>query len=267
MLKLGGIRVDIDSIGDIDALPATLDLLDGCGVKASFFVAMGPDKTGKNLFKYLKRPWDLKKARPSRFGFLNLLRGLIGPELMEEHKTELRGIEKRGHEVGLHGYGHYRWMNTCGKKSAGDIEKGRAIFEDVFKCAPRSFASPGFFVNNKILRKIDGAGFDYSSDFIGDEPFYPTLMGERFNTLQVPVCIKSIGEFIAEGLGEGRIFDAYMQELIKRRFFTFYFHPSYEVKTSMELLDKVIRNLKEFTEILTFAEIAGKWKNENIADL
>lgn len=267
MQKVGGVRVDIDSIGDIDALPATLDLLDDCGVKASFFVAMGPDKTGKNLFKYLKKPWALGKVRPMRFGFRNLIRGLVSPACMQDYKVELYDIKKRGHEVGLHGYDHCQWMKTRGEEAGSLIEKGCVLFEEVFKSAPRSFASPGFTVNREILRKIDDFNFDYSSDFIYKEPFYPTLEREKFNTLQIPVSMKSIGEFSIDGLNGGKILQTFKQELEARRFFTFYFHPSYEVKSRRELLNEIIWLVQKKAEILTFAKIAEKWNNENTADL
>lgn len=267
MQKVGGVRVDIDSIGDIDALPATLDLLDECEVKASFFVAMGPDKTGRNLPKYLKEPWTLGKVRPMRFGFRNLIRGLVSPACMQDYRAALYAIEKRGHEVGLHGYDHYRWMKTNGEEVGPLIEEGCTLFREVFKSAPRSFASPGFTVNREILRKIDDFNFDYSSDFIYKEPSYPTLEGEKFNTLQIPVCIKSVGEFGMDGSNDGKILQTFKRELGTRRFFTFYFHPSYEVKFRLELLEEIIRLVQKEAEILTFAKIAEKWNNENPSDL
>jgi undecaprenyl phosphate-alpha-L-ara4FN deformylase len=265
MQKIGGVRVDIDSVGDIDALPETLDLLDNCDVKASFFVAMGPDKTGKNLFKYLKKPWGLGRARPTRFGFRNLIRGLVSPAHMEDYKSELYEIKKRGHEVGLHGYDHYQWIKTEGKEAGPLIEKGCTLFEEIFESAPRSFASPGFTVNREILHKTED--FDYSSDFIYKEPFYPGLNGEKFDTLQIPVSMKSIGEFEMDGLNNEQILEKYQNKIEKKGFFSFYFHPSYEVKYKVKILSKIIGLLKEKKEILTFTEIAEKWKDENTADL
>jgi len=267
MQKVCGIRADIDCIGDIDALPETLDLLDDWGVKASFFVAMGPDKTGQNMFKYLKKPWSLGKVRPMRFGFRNLIRGVVSPACMQDYRSELYDIKRRGHEVGLHGYDHHHWMKTRGEEAGSLIGKGCTLFKEVFKSAPGSFASPGFTVNRKILRKIDGFNFDYSSDFIYGEPFYPVLEGEKFNTLQIPVCIRSIGEFSIEGLNGRKILQTFGQELEARQFFTFYFHPSYEVKYRRELLGEIIRLVQKEAEILTFAKIAENWNNENPSDL
>ncbi|MEE8403303.1 MAG: polysaccharide deacetylase family protein [Candidatus Hydrothermarchaeaceae archaeon] len=260
MQKLCGIRVDIDCVGDIDALPAALDLLDDCGVKASFFVTMGPDRTGKRLFSYLKRPWDLGKAKPTRFGLWNLMRGIVSPARMEDCRDALRDIERRGHEVGLHGYDHYQWMMTCGEGAGPLIEEGYALFEDVFGNAPKSFASPGFTVNREILRKIDELGFDYSSDFMGKGPFYPTLKGEKFNTLQIPVNVRSIGEFDAQGLEDREIFQNFERGLDAEGSFTFYFHPSYEAKYRAGLLSEIIHFAHKNAEILTLAEIAGRWK-------
>jgi len=52
-----------------------------------------------------------------------------------------------------------------------------------------------------------------------------------------------------------------------RQFFTFYFHPSYEVKYRRELLGEIIRLVQKEAEILTFAKIAENWNNENPSDL
>lgn len=264
-MHVGGIRVDIDSIGDIKALPDTLDLLDELEVKATFFVAMGPDNSGKNLFRYIKRPWTLGRARPARFGLLNLVRGLVGPMRMENFRDELIEIMSRGHEVGLHGYGHYGWIKNGGRNAGGQIEKGRALFEDVFDCAPLSFASPGFTVNQEILRNL--ADFEYSSDFIFKEPFYPRLNGEEFDTLQIPVSMKSIGEFCMEGLSDKQVMKEYQNEIERNGFFTFYFHPSYEIKYETKLLKEIIQLVKKKFEVLTLGKIAKRWKDENTADL
>jgi undecaprenyl phosphate-alpha-L-ara4FN deformylase len=265
MQGFGGIRVDVDSVGDIEALPKTLDLLDEARVKATFFVTMGPDRAGGNLFRYMKNPLSLKKAKPARFGFINLIRGLLRPAHMENYKSELYEIKKRGHEVGLHGYDHCGWIETGGQKAESRIENGRMIFEDVFGFSPKSFASPGFTVNQEVLRNIEN--FDYSSDFISKEPFYPRLNGEKFQNLQVPVSIKSIGEFEVAGVNEGEILEAYKNGIERKEFFTFYFHPSYEVNYQAGLLRKIITLLKEKKEVLTFSEIAKKWKDENSSNL
>ena len=265
MQKIGGVRVDIDSVGDIDALPETLDLLDDCDVRASFFVAMGPDKTGKNLFGYLKKPWELGRARPTRFGFRNLIRGLVSPAHMEDYRNELYEIKKRGHEVGLHGYDHYQWIKTGGKGAGSLIEKGCTLFEEIFESVPRSFASPDFTINREILRGVED--FDYSSDIVYREPFYPRITGKEFSALQIPVSMKSIGEFEMDGLNNEQILEKYQNKIEKKGFFSFYFHPSYEVKYKVKILSKIIGLLKEKKEILTFTEIAEKWKDENTADL
>jgi peptidoglycan/xylan/chitin deacetylase (PgdA/CDA1 family) len=265
MQEIGGIRVDVDSIGDIHTLPETLGLLDELEVKATFFVAMGPDGAGKNLFKYMRRPWALGKARPARFGFGTLARGLISPARMEDCKDELIEIKKHGHEVGLHGYDHYSWIKTGGRKAKTQVEKGRMVFEDVFDFAPKSFASPGFKVNQEILRMM--GGFEYSSDFVSKEPFYPELNGEKFQTLQVPVSLKSIGEFEMEGLDEREILGKYQKAIENNGFFAFYFHPSYEVKYKSTLLRKIIENVKENKKIRPLGEIARTWNDENTPDL
>ena len=47
-----GLRVDVDTIrGLSEGVPQILDILYEVGVHATFFVTMGPDRTGRNLFQ------------------------------------------------------------------------------------------------------------------------------------------------------------------------------------------------------------------------
>jgi hypothetical protein len=70
-----------------------------------------------------------------------------------------------------------------------------------------------------------------------------------------------------DGLNNEQILEKYQNKIEKKGFFSFYFHPSYEVKYKVKILSKIIGLLKEKKEILTFTEIAEKWKDENTADL
>lgn len=108
------IRVDVETVNCLlRGVPALLELFDKYSIKATFFVPMGPDRLGRNfktkdLLKYLRLD-PLKK-----FGLRNLLYGLLlpPPEMGKHHSPEIRSIEKRGHEVGLHGFGHANWARS-----------------------------------------------------------------------------------------------------------------------------------------------------------
>jgi peptidoglycan/xylan/chitin deacetylase (PgdA/CDA1 family) len=277
---LVGLRVDIDAIGDIEATPRLLDMLQDYNIKATFFVAMGPDRTGQNFFKYLARPWALTKVKPlRRFGLKTLIQGLANsPSMIEEYEDILKETKKKN-EIGLHGYDHLTWVNGITKQSREEIkiaiEKGKRGFEKVFGEAPSSFASPGFKTSTAYLSVLEEYNFRYSSDFIGEEPFYPVINGTKAKTLQVPISMKSFGELAMKGIsnkGILKIFQQRYEEGIRtRKFFTFYIHPSYEAALNARLLNHAIEKLTHDGRaiICPFDQIAEEWriKNEDTSDI
>ncbi len=118
---------------------------------------------------------------------------------MESHPA-LRVLIDSGHEIGLHGYKHYDWMNFLHKKNrieiSNMIETGCKLFEKQFGIPPRSFSSPGFTTSKEYLLALDDFDFDYSSDFYGFHPFYPQVGDKKFDTLQLPVRIPSPCELL-----------------------------------------------------------------------
>lgn len=264
-----GLRVDIDAIGDVKAIPALLDVLRERNVKATFFVSMGPDKSGRNIFRYLSKPRSLIMGKSlKRYGFKNLILGLIHPREIQENCEDLIGIMEGGHELGLHGYDHYNWTRRLCRMNKEEIraiiQKGYELFEGVFGTPPKSFASPGFKTSPEFFSVLDSFGFRYSSDLIGDTPFYPVIGGERLKTLQIPISMRSIGELVMEGVEDEVIIQIFQQCYEKaietQRFFTFYIHPSYELSFKPELLNRVIEIIAsdERVKMGTFDQVAKR---------
>lgn len=269
VMKKIGLRIDIDSIGDIKAIPHILEMLEGYDLKASFFVTMGPDKTGRNLKKFLGSPLDLLRARPTRYGLITLARGFFKPENTQDHIKELRGILGLGHEIGLHGYDHYRWMNTpMDKKEINEaIKRGISVFKHVFGQLPTSFASPGFRTYTDYLEILDRFNFIYSSDFISDRPFYPSIDAGMAKTLQIPITMRSPGELALEGMSDDAILHHFKEQIKGEEFFTFYIHPSYECVYKKELINKMLSICSGIKNNLTFQKIYGDFYYEDTPNL
>ncbi|MCZ7406587.1 MAG: polysaccharide deacetylase family protein [Candidatus Methanoperedens sp.] len=184
-----GVRVDIDTVRDAMMLPTTLELLENHGIRASFFVTTGLDETYRNFRHYLNPLKLISGNTLRRYGF-SMFSGLLARKDVQSSR-ELNMILDHGHELGLHGYNHYEWMNNLDNKSreeiSGWISKGCELFEKAFGYYPECFAAPGFRTNAVFLEVLDGFGFRYSSDFMGVKPFYPDLNGMKLRTRQVPV--------------------------------------------------------------------------------
>jgi undecaprenyl phosphate-alpha-L-ara4FN deformylase len=270
------IRIDVDSTRDIALLPELLDLLLSLDVKATFFVATGPDRLALNLFKYITDPRSslrFIKSKPLRYGS-HSLNGLLRKTQIESACPEvLLRLKKEGHEIGLHGYDHYTWIRNLRNMDEAQIKelisKGLGALEAVAGADIRGFASPGFTVTNALLLAIESLGFDYSSDFKSNKPvspFYPQTETKSDSVLQVPVSMDSIGELFIAGYSEYQI-KAKMRKNMdvwhaKRVPFVIYAHPAHEVGCYMELFSSVLRDLREDSRFisLTLAQIAQKWK-------
>ena len=230
-----GLRVDVDSIADALAVPELLLLLEKFCSKATFFITTGPDETMRNISHYTGKNFlsiPIKRYIPGLFQ--SLIRRNV-----ESHPS-LKSLINSGHEIGLHGYRHYEWMNSLHRKNiieiSNMIQTGCKLFEKEFGIFPRSFSSPGFSTSNEFLIALDEFGFDYSSDFYGFHPFYPQAGDKKFNTLQLPVSIPSPCEIQD---GDEKILRN-IKQLCKDENFILYIHPSSELIYKRELLEKIL---------------------------
>ena len=265
-MKYAGLRVDIDCVKDAESLPILLDMLKRHGVKATFFVATGPDNIVRNMRNYMNPLDIIRKKAFKRYG-LTMLNGLLFKRQVQDSEN-IDMIVEAGHELGLHGYDHYDWMNHLDSKSTEEIgaliSRGCKLFEQAFGFYPKSFASPGFTVNSRFLGVLDDFGFSYSSDFIGEKAFYPEI-GTRdkiCRTLQIPVSMRSIGELNDDGLSDNQILKAITDKLSRYSFFVFYCHPSYEPVFKPVFLEHVLKCMEESSKIVTLGEIASGLKDK-----
>lgn len=257
MAKYVGLRVDIDTVKDAEVLPVLLEILDEYDLKATFFVTTGRDNLAKNLKNY-RNPLRLIKKIP-QYGLTSVLYSLILKREVQESRN-LNLILDKGHELGLHGYDHYTWMNypdSFTKERIRDfISNGCERVEKAFGCYPNSFASPGFKTNSSFLSVLEAFRFKYSSDFIGEKAFYPEINGKRMKTLQVPVSMRSFGELEDKGLGDKQIFEVTIEAFSRLEFFVLYLHPSYEPIFKRLLLERVLTYLVDHSKVVTMRQIA-----------
>ena len=263
-MKYAGLRVDIDGVKDAELLPLLLDMLNRQGIKATFFLTSGPDNTAWNMRHYVN-PLNLIRRRAFKRYGLHMLNGLLFKrEVLKSKNIDL--ILDNGHELGLHGYDHYNWMNHLDSKSMEEIGAliscGCDLFEQAFGFYPKSFASPGFKMNSSFLSVLDDFGFSYSSDFIAERAFYPEIGGKVCRTLQIPVSMRSIGEQEESGLSDNQILKAVMDRLSRSSPFVFYCHPSYEPVFKPALMERVLKCLEETAKIVTLGKIASRLKDK-----
>jgi len=261
-MKYAGLRVDIDGVKDAELLPLLLDMLNRQGIKATFFLTSGPDNTAWNMRHYVNPRTLIRRRAFKRYG-RHMLNGLLFKrQVLKSKNIDL--ILDNGHELGLHGYDHYNWMNHLDAKSGEEIHaliaRGCELFEQTFGFYPKSFASPGFKVTPDFLSVLDDFEFYYASDFIGGHAFYPEIEGKVCRTLQIPVSMRSLGEHEETGLSDAQILGAVEEKLNRFSPFILYCHPSYEPVFKPALLDRILTSMAETTQVMTLDKIASRVK-------
>ena len=197
-------KVDVCTHAGLEhGVPALMRLFDEFKLRACFFVASGPDHSGRAIRRLL-RPGFLTKMRRtgavSMYGWRTVLYGTLlpGPQIARSFPGTLRGLVSAGHEVGMHGYDHVYWQDRLPKLSAAavqaELERGRAAFRDVLGVAPHAFGAPGWQCTPTSFAAEDAAGLAYHSDTRGTAPFLPEMGGQRFRTLEIPTTLPTMDE-------------------------------------------------------------------------
>ena len=84
----------------------------------------------------------------------------------KRHPGVLRGIQARGHRIGLHGLTHRRVFLSGRKAFRADLEAGRKFLEDLTGTAIQGFRAPEWSLRGTAAdywREVQEAGFSYDS--------------------------------------------------------------------------------------------------------
>jgi peptidoglycan/xylan/chitin deacetylase (PgdA/CDA1 family) len=112
----------------------------------------------------------------------------------------MRTVRNQGFEVGIHCYNHYRWQDYLGRM---DLEAVRTEFGEARREFMRIFgresltAGAAGWQSNALSREVyDEAGLLYSSDTRGERPFFPSIGGRTFGTLEIPSTLPTLDELM-----------------------------------------------------------------------
>jgi peptidoglycan/xylan/chitin deacetylase (PgdA/CDA1 family) len=200
-----GLRIDVCTYEGLrTGVPNLLRLLARFGARASFFVTLGPDRSGRAVFRMLESGY-LAKMRRTRavrtYGWRTILSGTLLPA---RHPTDLadvlRAIPAAGHELAMHGYDHRRWQDRLRWMREPEVraEMTRALqaYDRVMGRRPQGSGAPGWQCGPSSLRLLEEFGLAYASDTRGRHPFYPSLGGARLHTLQLPTTLPTLDEVV-----------------------------------------------------------------------
>lgn len=181
-------------------VPALMEMLDHAGVGASFFFAMGSERSGSALSKLFGENRRIVSSDP----------GI------------LRAAYLAGYDCGVYGWNPLEWTMRLDRIGSDvledDVRRSVEYFARTAGCRPNGFSAPGFRANAVTLRIQDSVRFNYCSDTFGFYPHFPRIASETFKTPQIPATlpplelvlqgrpeteIRALMEVLADQLGEG----------------------------------------------------------------
>ena len=249
------IKVDVDTwVGLKEGVPRLLALFQRYAVPASFFVAFGPDNSGKavrRIFKpgFLHKMWRTNAVR--LYGVKTLLRGtLLPPLIIGDMAPELlQAVVDDGHELGIHGYDHVLWQDRLqGLGEAGvtdEIERAIASYVKILKIPPQGFAAPGWQATDASLAVQDRQGFLYCSDTRGAFPFLPMTRGQTYRTLQIPTTLPTLDEVLgSDGMQGERVNSFFLSQLRPDRLNVHTIHAEVEGRAQLDLFASLLKHLE-----------------------
>jgi undecaprenyl phosphate-alpha-L-ara4FN deformylase len=200
-----GLKIDVDTLAGLrEGVPALARVLGEREIRASFFVALGPDNSGRAIFRVFRQRGFLAKMlrtrAPAVYGWKTMLYGTLlpAPVIGEFAADMLPGLVEAGHEVGLHGFDHVRWHDGLLKMLSEDVknevDEAQKVFHRVVRHPARAFAAPGWQASAVSRAVLASAGFRYASDTRGQTPYWPRFGTQVTSLLEIPTTLPTLDE-------------------------------------------------------------------------
>ncbi len=201
------LKVDVDTlVGFREGVPALLEVLADRGIPASFFVAMGPDHSGRAIRRLFTHRGFLQKmlrtGAPRLYGLKTMLYGTLlpGPAIADSEPELLRQIPLAGHELGLHGYDHVYWQDRLPGLTVAavraEIMRAQEVHRRILGYPAISFAAPGWQCTPAALAALVAEAFYYVSNTRGQGPYFPVVAGRVWPVLEIPTTLPTMDELL-----------------------------------------------------------------------
>ena len=110
----------------------------------------------------------------------------VPAKVMEDHPELCQEIDRRGHEIGHHGYHHERYVDLSPQEQREIIEKSQKIFENVIRKKAIGYRTPSGDWSKETAGILYDMGFSYSSSMRGDDRPYRTIIdGEETDFIEM----------------------------------------------------------------------------------
>jgi undecaprenyl phosphate-alpha-L-ara4FN deformylase len=266
-----GLKVDVCTHAGLQhGVPALMRLFDELNVRASFFVAGGPDHSGRAIRRVFRRGFLTKMLRTNAvgtYGWRTVLYGTLlpGPQIARSFPETLRSLLRTGHEIGMHGYDHVYWHDTLPTLSAAavaaEIARAQTAFGEILGRAPRAFGAPGWQCTAASFASEDALALAYHSDTRGVSPFRPEMDGQRFRTIDVPTTLLTLDETYGRVGTTARQLTAYYRQQLHPGLNVYTAHAEMEGRQQLPLLRDWLEAVRGEVEVLRLIDVVERLDN------
>ena len=199
------LKIDVDTHEGLKTgVPRLARMLEYERVAASFFISMGPDNSGKAIWRVFRNRGFLDKMVRTRAVSMYGLRTVLSGTLLRARPIALgfpdilRRLKDAGFEVGVHGYDHVLWQDHIDELDdsavRGQLEDAFEVFAAIMRERPKVFAAPGWRTSAVALRLLDAMGLSYRSDTRGRSPFRCAVGSDTLVTPEIPTTLPTMDE-------------------------------------------------------------------------
>jgi peptidoglycan/xylan/chitin deacetylase (PgdA/CDA1 family) len=262
--------VDVDTwLGTREGVPRLRRIFKARGIRASFFLSLGPDNSGRAIWRVFTKPGFLAKMlrtrAPGAYGLRTLFMGTLlpAPLIGKGQESQVRALFEDGHEVGLHAWDHVAWHDGLWKMKPdmvrSEVQKGLEAFRRLTGRSAGSFAAPAWRISGTAIEALSEAGLVYMSATRGRGPYRPVLNGRVFGLLELPTTLPTADEVLGrDGVTVRNLDDYFAAQLLEPGLHVLTIHAEMEGRglagTFERLLDTCLENQVEFVRLLDVAE-------------
>ena len=261
------LKIDVDTHRGLgEGMPRLLDCLARRSVPASVYVSMGPDNSGKAIWRLLTRRGFAKKMLRSNalrlYGLRTALYGTLlpAPEIARSFPEVLRRTVADGHELGVHGNDHVYWHDRAVALSemeiAGEIDAALDTFREILGEAPAGFAAPGWQCGSAALAVLDRSGFIYHSSTRGHHPYRPHVGTVQGRLPELPTTLPTVDELLGQGMSDDGLIDVYLAEIGRRPLDVLTLHAEVEGGRYRGFFERLLERLEGRVRFRRLVDIA-----------
>ena len=203
------LSVDVDTHDGMRVgVPRLLDAFRDHGVRATFFLSLGPDRSGRAIIPVLRSPRFLRKmvgtGAPSLYGWRTILSGTVLPSrpIATAFPDLVKRIEAEGHEAAVHAWDHRAWQDDLATfkthRIKAHFDRACTAFRELTGHDPSGIRAPAWMTTPESLHLQDDYSFTYASD----------LRGSPACRLRTPLGLTRLPQFPGSG--------ACLEELLPR---------------------------------------------------